>query len=125
MAVMKETLLQRRIQKLIRSRGGYVHKNWGNMTSEPGIADLTVCYKGYYIAIEVKEEGNVPSKAQGVHARQIWKAGGIACVVWTVEHVDQLLNAIDVLDTGRLNIGLMTQGVLKNRQTKFDDGTRW
>ena len=56
MSVKSETNLQERIQKLIKARGGYVNKNWGSMISEPGIADLTVCYKGLYLALEVKVE---------------------------------------------------------------------
>lgn len=118
MGVMKETRLQQRIQKLIRSRGGYVNKNHGSMISEPGIADLTVCYKGYYVALEVKEDDGKPSKQQGIHARQVWKAGGISCVVWSVEEVNKLL---DILD----NNVLWPIWTDEFEKAGLDDGTRW
>lgn len=122
MAVMQETQLQQRIQKLIRSRGGYVHKNWGNMTSEPGIADLTVCYKGYYVALEVKEGDGKPSKQQGIHARLVWKAGGISCVVWSVEEVNKLLDILDDYADGNIREGFIK---LEFENANIDDGTRW
>lgn len=95
MGTKSETSLQERIQKLIRARGGYVNKNWGNMTSEPGIADLTVCYKGLYLALEVKVDDNIPTPAQGIHARQVWKSNGLIAAVWSVEEVKTILDIID------------------------------
>ena len=118
MGVQAETRLQQRIQRLIKSRGGYVHKNWGNMTSAPGVADLTVCYKGKYLVLEVKEGDNTPSSAQGIHCRNVYRAGGLAAVVWCIEEVDIILNAIDSLDDNKLIRGrIIALGI--------DDGTRW
>lgn len=95
MGKKEETTLQENIQKVIERRGGYVNKNWGSMISAPGIADLTVCYKGLYLAIEVKVGDNKPSKAQGIHARMVWKANGITAVVWSTEEVIKILDIID------------------------------
>ena len=125
MGVKAETSLQKRIQNLIIKRGGYVNKNWGNMTSKPGISDLTCCYKGYYISIEVKEDKGEPSMAQGIHCRKIWHCGGMAFIVWSVEEVKKVLDMIDRLDVERMNIGLMVKSLLKFDSNYVDDGTRW
>ena len=128
MGTKKETSLQQRIQKFIESKGGYVNKNWGSMTSEPGIADLTSCYRGLYLAIEVKVDNNEPTKAQGIHARNVCKADGITAVVWAVEEVQIILGIIDhYLDLDVvLPIGMTIDHIKKRmRIAGIDDGTRY
>lgn len=122
MGVMKETRLQQRIQKLIKRRGGYVNKNHGSMISEPGIADLTVCYRGIYLALEVKEGDNTPSAEQGIHARNVWKAGGICAVTWTIEEAETVLNILDDYADGNIRKGFIK---LEFENANIDDGTRW
>lgn len=127
MGTKSETSLQQRIQDLIEARGGYVNKNWGNMISEPGIADLTVCYKGLYLAIETKVDDNKPTKAQGIHARNVQKANGITAVVWSKEEVRQLLDEIDKYHD---EILYPTPNITRAIQTRLDfadidDGTRY
>lgn len=95
MSVQPETLLQQRIQVLIEKRGGYVNKNHGSMISKTGIADLTICYRGLYVTIEAKVDGNKPSAAQGIHCRLVQKAGGLSCVVWSTKEVEYVLDQID------------------------------
>lgn len=129
MGVKKETSLQERIQKLIERRGGYVKKNWGNMTSEPGIADLTFCYKGLYIALEVKVDDNEPTKAQGIHARLVQKANGITAAVWSVKEAEKILDVIDRYCEETL-VGLSFPLFVNNIKTtlsiaKIDNGTRY
>lgn len=99
MGVQPETYLQQRIQRIIEKRGGYCHKNHGSMISEPGIADITCCYKGIYIALECKIGDNKPSPQQGVHSRKVWKAGGMSFIVWSTEQVEQILDTIDFMFT--------------------------
>ena len=127
MGVKAETSLQKRIQNLIIKRGGYVNKNWGNMTSKPGIGDLTCGYKGVYLAIEVKDDDNTPSLAQGIHCRKVWHAGNIAMIAWSVEEVDKVLSHIDYC----VNYCHYPMQELRNEMKAYmnkyniDDGTRW
>ena len=126
MGKQKEGSLQERIQKLIERRGGYCKKNWGNMTSEPGVADITACYKGLYLAIEVKEGNNTPSPQQGIHARNVWKAGGVCIVVWDVKTVETVLGFIDRWYTYLEDYGTVAKGVeTQIKLLGIDDGTRW
>lgn len=117
MSRQKEGSLQGRIQKLIKSRGGYCFKNHGDMSTEPGRPDIVCCYQGLFIAIEAKIDENKPSAAQGIHCRSIWQAGGIAVIVWSIAEVEKLLWIIDQ-HPARI--------VLKTFiQNELDDGTRW
>lgn len=95
MGQQAETGFQQSIQREIEKRGGYVVKQHGSMIAAVGIPDLLICYKGYYIALEAKVNGNTPSKAQGVNLRNIIKAGGLTAVVWTMKEVKKLLDFID------------------------------
>lgn len=94
MGKQKEGSLQERIQKIVEKRGGYCKKNWGSMISEPGVADITVGFQGLYISIEVKVDDNEPTRQQGIHCRNVWKAGNIAMVAWTTSDVHFLLDIV-------------------------------
>ena len=122
MGVQGESNLQRRIQRYLTSIGCYVHKNWGNMTSAPGIADLTACYRGIYLAIEVKDRNNTPSAEQGIHCRAVQKAGGKTVVVWTMEEVHKFLKLLDEYAAGEIRDGFFNTEMEK---LGLDDGTRW
>ena len=126
MGKQKEGSLQERIQKLIVKRGGYCFKNHGDMTTEPGRPDIVCCYKGLFVAIEAKVDNNKPSAQQGIHCRNIWKAGGIACIVWSIEEVDKLLLNIEYVVQHRYS---MQNSILfihdAMREDNLDDGTRW
>lgn len=126
MGVKSETRLQERIQNLIIKRGGYVNKNWGNMISKPGVGDLTCGYKGFYIAIEVKEDNNTPSLAQGIHCRKVWHAGNIAMIAWSIDEVEKVLNHLSYCLTQDYN---MKDTMIEMRHFmnlfNIDDGTRW
>lgn len=122
MSKQKEGSLQERIQKIITKRGGYCFKNHGDMTTEPGRPDIICCYKGLFVAIEAKVDDNKPSAQQGIHCRNIWKAGGIACIVWSTEEMEKLLTILDEIAYGNID-KCWAQNELQ--WAKLDDGTRW
>lgn len=128
MGVKPETYLQRRIQKLILSRSGYTHKNLGSMVSEPGVADVTVCYRGLYIAFECKVDQNEPTPAQGIHARNVQKAGGITAAVWSVQEAKEVLDICDYcLDLSQqLSVSSTIDRIKKMMEAhQLDDCTRY
>ena len=91
----KEGSLQERIQSLIEKRGGWVIKEWGNMTKRPGIPDLLFCYKGLFCAIEAKVEDNETSRQQEIQLRKIRKSGGLTMVCWSTDDAEDFLAYID------------------------------
>lgn len=126
MGKQAEGSLQERIQKLIERNGGYCFKNHGDMTTEPGRPDIVCCYKGYFIAIEAKIDNNTPTRQQGIHCRNVWRAGGIAMIAWDTADVVEVLRFVDRWSNELDDNGSIAKGV--QAQMMFgglDDGTRW
>ena len=104
---MTEHELQTKIIDLIRSRGGVATRvNSGGSISkrggyirlaDKGTADIIACYRGHYIAPEVKWGDNVPSPEQVDFFRRVRDAGGISFPVWSIE---QMKAELDLLDRG-------------------------
>ena len=126
MGKQAEGSLQERIQKLIERNGGYCFKNHGDMTTEPGRPDIVCCYKGLFIAIEAKVDNNTPTRQQGIHCRNVWKAGGIAMIAWDTMTVEVLLNFISKCIEQDYNI-FETLKIIREymKADNMDDGTRW
>ena len=79
---MKETLFTRtKVRPYLESLGARVIKYHGSAMNESGVADLLVCLKGVFIALEIKMEGKEPRPNQVAFLESIKKAGGKAGVV--------------------------------------------
>lgn len=61
--------------------GAYVYKPPGGMYGKAGTPDCFLVWRGVFIAIEVKAEGNEPTDLQFKSLRAIAAAGGVAAVV--------------------------------------------
>jgi hypothetical protein len=98
MATKPETRLQKKIQDLVRARGGWAGKIHGGIYSS-GIPDLLICYLGVFIALEVKTPENKKgaTKLQAAQLRQIRRAGGLAYVVRSVRDVERILGHVERL----------------------------
>jgi hypothetical protein len=92
-----EGKLYRRIKAYLEGRGAFVVKIHGgdNVFQEAGLPDLFVCYKGYFIGLEVKTDVGKPSPRQLAVLRRIERAGGVGEVVTSVEQVERILTKLD------------------------------
>lgn len=91
---MKESDLIKKIQQYLKAVPDlFYFKEHGGMYGQSGIPDLIVCYKGRFIAFEVKAGKNKATVLQEITIRQIFKAGGYALVVRSVEEVKQVIEA--------------------------------
>jgi hypothetical protein len=98
MATKTETPIQRTIQKLIASRGGYIpKKNHGNMITIKGLHDLPFTYKGFSCFFEVKTPNTVSqvSSEQGIHCRLARKALALTAIVSSIEEAILILDHLD------------------------------
>lgn len=84
---MTEQKTQTKIIKYLESIGAYVVKNIS--TSRNGVPDIIACYKGQFIAIEVKAKNGKSSKLQKYNIEKIKQAGGVAFVARSVEDVKE------------------------------------
>jgi hypothetical protein len=85
------------IKKLIRSRGGWVVKIHGGPYQDAGTPDLLACYKGMFIAIEVKTSRGVVRPEQKAAQRAIAESGGYALITHLIGDVADVLDTIDQL----------------------------
>ena len=94
---MAERDVQRAIIEYLRGRGAYVLNVGGSASTPKGTADLIVCYRGQFLALEVKKpkDSYGETKTQEIRRKQIRDAGGIAKVVTSYEDVLDLICAVD------------------------------
>ncbi len=91
----KEQDYQRKIVQYLESRGAYVVKVVA--ASKKGVPDVLACYKGRFLAIEVKTpttRANV-SKLQDYNLDKVSEAGGYSGVAVHIDDINPMLNSID------------------------------
>jgi len=91
----KEQDYQKKIVKMLEARGAYIVKVI--TASKKGVPDIIGCYKGHFIAVEVKTPTtmNNVSPLQQYNLKEINDRGGYAIVAWEVKDVEQMLEVID------------------------------
>jgi len=92
---MKEQQYQSKIVKYLESRGAYVIKVVA--ASKKGVPDVIACYKGQFIAIEVKTPltRSNTSKLQEYNLDKIAEAGGQSGIAVDIDDINPMLNRID------------------------------
>ena len=78
---MREAQFQAKVIQWFKNQGAYVINQWGGPYTRAGIPDLTICYEGTFIALELKTETGKPTELQLYHIREINKAGGYARIL--------------------------------------------
>ena len=70
-------------------------KTHGGQFGTAGIPDIIICYRGKFIALEVKAPGREPTALQKLVLNRITDAGGIATVVRSVTEVRAIVGGAD------------------------------
>ena len=93
---MKESAVQKKIIDYLHSIGAWTVKTI--QCNKAGVPDILCCYKGKFVALEVKRDMyakmNGTSELQQRTIKQIIGAGGIAGVVTCVTEVKDILDGI-------------------------------
>ena len=92
---MPESRLQHDAIKYLERRGAYVVNTWGTPLAHSGVPDLLVCYRGFFVAFELKYGVGKTSAAQKFHLKSIAKADGLCFVAWEIEDVQNALDTVD------------------------------
>ena len=95
-----ESKFQKEAIKLIREMGGHTDKIHVSAFQSQGTSDLVCCYKGRYVAFELKVDNNKPSELQQIKMESVIRAGGIAKPVWTLKEIEETLYEIFRLQQG-------------------------
>ena len=95
-----EARLGRQIKAALLERGAFGFKIHGGPTMMVGLPDLIFCYRGQFVALEVKMPEGVVSSIQKRRITEIREAGGYAYVVRSVASAVRVLERVDrALDT--------------------------
>lgn len=116
----EEKRFETRLKKILKDRGAWYLKTFSDGIQRAGVPDLLVCYKGHFIAIEVKSERGVPTQLQLIEIREIKKAGGYAFVI-RPSNLDDLIDLLDKIDlvSEKLKRSLNDKGTgEQNKQTR-------
>lgn len=92
---MTEAEITRGIRRMLDALGAFNFKHWSGPMSMRGISDILGCYKGRFVAIEVKTRTGKASPAQEQFLERVRKAGGIAFVARSVDDAIDALGARD------------------------------
>lgn len=93
---MTEARLVENIKKYLKSVPElFFWKEHGGQYGTAGIPDLIVCYRGKFLAFEVKTPQGKPTLLQTVTLRQIARAGGYATIVRSVQEVKDIITALE------------------------------
>ncbi len=102
------------IREFLTSRGIFHWKSWQGPMSQPrGVADIIGCYKGRFIAIEIKAGKRQLTQDQAAFLSQVERAGGCAFVARCVKDVVEGLRWVEE-DIQKIAHLAMMIGVGKN-----------
>jgi Holliday junction resolvase len=83
------------IKAYLVRKGAFTIKVFANEMQGKGLPDLIVCYKGRYLAFEVKAPNGRVAKIQKATLRRIAKAGGIIASPRSLDEVRTIIEQID------------------------------
>lgn len=94
---MKESQFSKLVTKYLQEKGALVTNIAGGSNYQRvGVSDLLVCYKGHFIALELKVGTYSPDPLQLSYLLQVRKAGGIGIVLRdTIDELEIILYLID------------------------------
>lgn len=100
MGIKAETRFKIKVQQYLSSIPNlWQLKIYGNAVQSGGIPDLLICYKGKFIALELKDpdEKNTygATNRQLAHIERIKKAGGIGAVVDSLEQIQGIIKGLE------------------------------
>lgn len=110
-----EARISRDIRKLVKERGGFCFKVWGSEFMMAGLPDLICCYRGLFVAFEVKTPVGTLSKRQRYVLNAIQRCGGIVAVPRSVADARNVLRRVDasLATDGALTDDLRTSLILQ------------
>lgn len=77
--------------------GWWLNFHGGSVYMPRGIPDIIGCYKGRFVAFEVKKPGEKPRKIQDYTLRILRDAGAVTGVVYGVDDVKSIMERIETV----------------------------
>jgi len=99
----KEADYSRFIVDMLKKKGAVVNVNTANMFDKAGRADVEACYKGKYIALELKTGNYQADPLQLKYLKKVRKAFGIGLLLRDQEGIDTLEDLLYCIDNDILS----------------------
>ena len=97
---MKESVFSKKVVDYLKAKGALVNVNTATIYDRVGRSDVEACYKGHYIALELKTGNYQPDPLQITYLQQVRDAGGYGLLLRdTLDDLIELLNYLDNWDT--------------------------
>ena len=91
---MKEKSIENKIKAYLKTIDSlFFFKEHGGLYGTAGVPDIICCYKGLFIAFEVKTNDGKTTALQDATIKRIRKAGGIAEIVRSVDEVKRIIES--------------------------------
>lgn len=95
---MKESQFSRQVVKYLKEKGAVVNVNTANMFDRVGRSDIEACYKGRFIALELKVGNYQPDPLQISYLQKVRDANGVGLILR--DSLGDLMNLIYCIDYG-------------------------
>ena len=98
MAMTPEGKVKKKIKEYLVTTGAWYYLPVSNGMGRVGCPDILVCYKGYFLAFEVKSPGKIANTTanQDREIAGINNAKGVAIVVDDVEQVMEVIDDYNI-----------------------------
>ena len=95
---MKESQFSREVTQYLESKGAIVNNQTGSMFSKVGVSDLLVCYKGFFIALELKTGRYTADPLQISYLQKVRDAGGFGLLLR--DNIHELMVLLHCIENG-------------------------
>ena len=95
---MREADFSRKVTKYLESIGAIVNNQTANIYSRVGVSDLLICYKGRFIALELKVGNYQPDPLQVRYLEKVREAHGFGLLLR--DTLDDLKTLVYCIDNG-------------------------
>ena len=93
---MREAQFSKEVVKYLKEKGALVNVNTANMFDRVGRSDVECCYKGFFIALELKVGSYQPDPLQISYLQKVREAGGFGLILRdNIHDLMVLLHCID------------------------------
>lgn len=95
---MKESQFSKQVVKYLKEKGALVNVNTANIFETVGRSDVECCYKGFFIALELKVGSYQPDPLQISYLQKVRDAGGFGLILR--DNIHELMILLSCIDNG-------------------------
>lgn len=96
----QEAKFSRKVVDYLEAKGAVVNVNTANIYDRVGRSDIEACYRGYFIALELKTGNYAPDPLQIRYLQEVRQAGGYGLLLRdTLDDLEDLLLYLDNMES--------------------------